>query len=94
MKKKHLFMVAAVAVVVASGLATLKLFNSNDRGFTALELANIEALTEAENPLTPPCNNMTGYKKWETSGNDVYNKEHFRDCCYKEKKGYNPTPCI
>lgn len=49
-------MVAAVAVVVASGLATLKLFNSNDRGFTALELANIEALANNEaEPILIPC---------------------------------------
>ena len=94
MKKKNLFFATVIAVVGVSGLV-LSRENTCGAQLCDFELANIEALTQAENPLTPPCDNMTGYKKWETSDNDgVYKKEQFRDCCYKEKKGYNPTPCI
>lgn len=48
MKKKNFFMAAAVAAVCAGSIAAVNAFGSNDREFTALELANIEALTRAE----------------------------------------------
>lgn len=93
MKKKKVILTGVLALMGVIGYTSLRVNNGGHK-FSDLELLNIEALTVVENPLSPPCDNMTGYKKWETSGNGVYNKEHFRDCCYKEKSGYNPTPCI
>lgn len=45
--KKLMFSIAAVAIMGAASYAALKA-NNSDREFTALELANIEALTEDE----------------------------------------------
>lgn len=93
MKKKKVILTGVLALMGVIGYTSLSV-NNGGHNFSDLELSNIEALTEGENPLSPPCDNMTGYKKWGTSGNGIYSKENFRDCCYKEKSGYNPTPCI
>lgn len=58
-------MVATVAAVCAGAIATVNGFGSNNREFTALELANIEALTETENVpnLVPYGEVMVGCKE-------------------------------
>lgn len=94
MKKKSLFTFVVIFTIALAGSYFSRMVSNQNKSPSEIQLANIEALSHPENPLPAPCNNVTGYRKWETSGNGVYHKEHFRDCCYKEKSGYNPTECI
>lgn len=51
--KKLMFSLAAMAIMGAASYVTLR-SNDSDREFTALELANIEALTHDET-VDPDC---------------------------------------
>lgn len=68
MKRKNFFMAAAVATMSMAALAAVKSISSNDREFTALELANIEALTRGEVSVVG-CKPMKGATCYVFDGN-------------------------
>lgn len=85
--KKLMFSLAAMAIMGAASYVTLR-SNDSDREFTALELANIEALTHDET-VDPDCRYINGYKKWfsEKPNADAALQE-FYDCCRVLRSGY------
>ncbi|MDE6399958.1 MAG: hypothetical protein K2M27_06350 [Muribaculaceae bacterium] len=93
MKKTKNFFFAGLAIVAlaAGGFARSKA-NQPDQSLSKLQLETIEALTEGVE-LNGPCNNTSGYRKWDVNRVGPTPKARFRDCCYEEKSGYNPVGC-
>lgn len=93
---KKTLLSAAIASMRDAGIFLAKSTTPQNDGLSDINLANAEALAKEEGPvvLNPPCDNVSGYKKWSlepTTG--ISRKENFSDCCYFEKKGYNPVSC-
>jgi len=79
--------IAAVAVIALAGsIFGLTRTNQNE-GFSDIQLANIEALADGENPC--PQILTIGYRSWSLSG-FLRSKKGFRDCCGVYVEAYNP----
>lgn len=105
--KKKFFMAAAVATVCMAAFVAVKSISSNDREFTALELANIEALTESEASnavfeIVPYDCTISGNGKIKLgngkiislSGDGSITITGARDCKYNESAGYLCSPIM
>ena len=76
-----------VVASVAMGYVGYETYNSQYEGTLLLE--NVEALAnDYENK--PSCDNINGYRQWETSGGLFKKEKCFYDCCYKQQTGYSP----
>lgn len=86
MKKKSILIASAVAVITFASSYFGYSSNQNEE-LSDTQLANIEALANAENPC--PQILTSGYRSWTLNG-FLRSKKGFRDCCGVYVEAYNP----
>lgn len=74
-----------ISTIVFLGVSLLWLQShlSSEKNLSDIQLANIEALTNTEEP----CNNYNGYRRILEGNEKIY------DCCYKEQTGKGKGDC-
>lgn len=81
MSKK--FIVGPMTALIAVGVYVSTNNSSKSVELSDLNLANVEALTQVENP----CNNYNGYRRILEGDEKIY------DCCFKEQIGKGKEDC-
>lgn len=80
--KTKTFVVAMAALVAVGAYIGANTFSQRP-DVNGLQLANIEALVQEENP----CDNYNGYRRISNGDEKIY------DCCYKEQIGKGKDDC-